>query len=114
MNIYGTKPTKIIVTEKAVLKGWRCPNSGLWRILLQANITNINTNMLLLDSPDGRQSLNSLFTVPTLETDLDHLQILLDKRPNTKEAIHHVYALSSIEPAIRYLHAEAGFPTKAT
>ena len=45
---------------------------------------------------------------------MDHLQILLDKRPNTKEAIHNVYDLPSIEPAIPYFHAAAGFPTKAT
>ena len=32
VDIYDAKTTKIIVTEKAVLKGWRCPKSGLWRI----------------------------------------------------------------------------------
>ena len=26
VNIYDAKTTRIIATEKAVLKGWRCPN----------------------------------------------------------------------------------------
>ena len=114
VNIYDAKTIKITVTEKAVLKGWRCSKSELWRILLQANITNINTDTLLLNSPDGRQSLNSLFTVPTTETVLDHLQILPDERPDTKEVIHHIYDLPSIEPAIQYLHTAVSFPIKAT
>ena len=74
----------------------------------------INTDTLLVDSPTGRQSSDSLFTVPTTETILDQLQVLLDKRPDTKEAIQHVYDLPSIKPAIWYLHAAAGFPTKTT
>ena len=31
-----------------------------------------------------------------------------------REYIHNVYELPSIEPTIRYLHAAAGFPVKAT
>ena len=108
------KTTKITVMEKVVLKGGQYPNTGLWRIPLQANITNLNTDTLLLDSPDRSQSLNSLFTVPTTGSVLDHLQILLDERPNMKVTIHNVYALPIIEPAIQYLHAAAGFLTKAT
>ena len=34
--------------------------------------------------------------------------------PPAVEAIQNVYKLPSIESAVRYLHAAAGFPTKAT
>ena len=34
--------------------------------------------------------------------------------PCASNAINHVYELPSVEPDIRYLHAAAGFPTKAT
>ena len=114
VNIYDAKTTKKMLQKAPVPKCWRCPNSGLWLIPLQANIKNVNTDTLLLDSPDGRQYLNSFFTVPTTESILYHLQILLDKRPDGKEAIHHVYDLPSIEPAIRYLRVAAVFPAKAT
>ena len=114
VNIYDARTTKINVSEDSVLKGWRCPQTGLWRIPLQDNIKNLNTDTILLDSKDGRQSLNAMYTIPSTEKVLDRLSILLDQRPNIKEALHNVYDLPSIEPAIRYLHAAAGFPTKAT
>ena len=95
---------------------WRVGDgkTGLWRIPLQANVTDLNTDNLLLDSQDESQSLNSSIILPTTESVLDHLQILLDERPDTKEAIHNVYDLTSIEPAIQYLHAATGFLAKAT
>ena len=34
--------------------------------------------------------------------------------PPAAEAIQNVYKLGGIESAVRYLHAAAGFPTKAT
>ena len=42
-----------------------------------------------------------------------HIDAMQD-RPPPCEAINHTYELPSVEPAIRYLHAAAGFPTKAT
>ena len=114
VNIYDAKRTTIVATEKAVLKDWQCQTLGLWRISLQAKVKHFNTDMPLLDSQDGRQSLNSLFIVPTIDNVLDHLQILLDKRPDIKEATHNVYNLPSIESANWYLHEAAEFPAKAT
>ena len=34
VNIYDGKKAKIIITEEAVLKGYRCPREKLWRIPL--------------------------------------------------------------------------------
>ena len=44
---------------------------------------------------------------------LGHINALRD-RPPPSHAINHVYKLPSVEPAIRYLHGAAGFPTKYT
>ena len=81
---------------------------------LTSNVTNQNTETVLLDSPDGRQSLNAMYVLPSTEQIRNKLSILLDHRPDPKEAINHVYDMPSIQPAIRYLHAAAGFPTKST
>ena len=43
----------INVSEYAVLKGWRCPGTKLWRILLQAQDTDLNIHTLLLNGPTG-------------------------------------------------------------
>ena len=45
---------------------------------------------------------------------METLNVFLDQAPDATEAIHNVYDLPSIAPAIRYLHAAAGFPTKST
>ena len=46
-NIYDAKTTKLIVIEQAVLNSCRCPNTGIYRISLQENVTNLNTGTLL-------------------------------------------------------------------
>ena len=45
---------------------------------------------------------------------LKHIEIFKKYRPSPTESINNVYELPSIEPAIRYLHDAAGFPTKVT
>ena len=58
VNLYDSSTTKIIVSEEAVLKGWRYPKSTLWCIPLTSQVKNLNTDTLLLDRPDGQHSLN--------------------------------------------------------
>ena len=53
VNIYDEKIANITVSEKAVLKGWRCPTTKLWRIHLQDSVSNANTDTLLLNGPTG-------------------------------------------------------------
>jgi hypothetical protein len=65
VKIYDGNKAKIYITEEAVLQGFRCPTSKLWQIPLTSNITNQNTETVLLDSPDGRQSLNVMYVVPS-------------------------------------------------
>jgi len=103
------------VTEKSVLQGYRCPHTKLWHIPLKDNVTNPNTNtVLLLNNPDERGSLNPNFHSPSTENITDMLNVLLEQAPNPEEAINNVYDIPSIKPAIRYLHIAAGSPTKTT
>ena len=75
---------KITVSEEAVLKGWRCKRTGLWRVPLQRNVVNENTDTLIID------------------------------RPDPKEAFAHYFELPSTEKTIAYFHVCAGFPVKST
>ena len=65
LNIYDGKKEKIIIAEEAVLKGYRCPREKLWRIPLIEDVQNENTDTIILNSKDGRQSFNTLYQVPT-------------------------------------------------
>ena len=86
----------------------------MWIIPLKAQVTDLNRHTLILDIPNGTESLNPLYVVPTCARMLKHIDIFKKDRPSPAEAINNVYELPSIEPAIRYLHGAADFPTKAT
>jgi len=93
VNIYDANNTKITSTRGAILKGWRMKDTGLWRIPLVKDVVNLNTDTAILNK------------TPTE---------FLANRPLPKEAINNVYELKSTAEIIRYYHAVAGFPTKAT
>eukprot|EP00804_Cyclotella_cryptica_P011576 CCRYP_012089-RA/>CCRYP_012089-RA protein AED:0.20 eAED:0.20 QI:0/0/0/1/1/1/3/0/784 len=109
VNFYDS--ATINITERAVLTGYRCPRTGLWRIPLHPVTVNDNTDTLILDSKCGLQSTQPRYHVPTPTHIREHLQASL--QCNT-DHILNVYELPSIEQSIRYLHAAAGFPTKST
>ncbi|KAL7478346.1 LOW QUALITY PROTEIN: hypothetical protein ACHAW6_006995, partial [Cyclotella cf. meneghiniana] len=99
VTVFDNQSVKIFdgsieLTKDAVIRGWRDPASGLYRIPLKEKVENWNTDTVLLDEEKTRQ-----------------LQTL---RPEQAEAINNVYELPSTEKAIRYLHAAAGFPSRAT
>ena len=75
---------KITITQKAILKEWRCKTSGLWRVLLKPMVINQNEDTILLD------------------------------QPNPEHTVNIAYELPSTEQLIRYLHACVGYPTKET
>ena len=51
VNIYNANNTKITVTRGAVLRGWRDATCGLWRIPLVKNVTNENSETVLVKAP---------------------------------------------------------------
>ena len=98
VNIYDVHTSKNTVSEKDTRKGWRYPHTRLCRILLQAQVTNLNLHTLILNGPTGQESFNSLYTVPSSAAVLEHIERFnndSDKLPE-QEAIHNVYDLPSI------------------
>ena len=55
-----------------------------------------------------------MYSLPSSDRIKNHIAACCDNRPPPEEVINNVYELPNIEPAIRYLHIAAGFPTKAT
>jgi hypothetical protein len=113
VNFYDATTTKIVVSEEAVLKGWRCPVTKLWRVPLVDKPATLNTDTLLLDHPTQLENLNKLYEVQTTQKSQLHICALF-ARTNKEEYIHKVYKLPSIEQSVRYLHAAEGHPTEDT
>ena len=74
-------------------------------------VENINVDTILLDSPCGQKSTNNQYIIPATHKVREHLKASIERETDT---IGNVYELPSINQTIRYLHAAAGFPTKAT
>jgi hypothetical protein len=99
-NIYDGNTTNITVSNKEVLKGYRCPTSGHWRIPLR---------------PVPKSHNHYFHSTPTPKTTAtQHKRTVLLDRPSPYDAIANVYELPSTKQTVRYLHAAAGFPTKNT
>jgi hypothetical protein len=49
VNIYDTNKTLIIVSCGAILQGWQCKQTNLWRVPLIKEIKNNNTDTVLCD-----------------------------------------------------------------
>ncbi len=58
INFYDSTMAKISVSEAAVLTGYVCPWTQLWRVPLVTTVRNKNTDTLLLDHPCKHESLN--------------------------------------------------------
>ena len=90
VRVFDTEAAKLQVEGKVVMRGWRCKETGLWRIPLKPNWTNLNTETALLSQETSK--------------------ILTSKA----EFIQNVYELPNTEQVIAWYHAAAGYPTKAT
>jgi hypothetical protein len=113
VNFYDATTIKIVVLEEAVLKGWRCPVTKLWRVPLVDKPDNLNTDTLQLDHPTQLKNLNKLYEVQTTQKSRLHICALL-AQTNKEEYVHNVYKLPSIKQTVRYLHTAAGHPTEDT
>jgi hypothetical protein len=113
VNYYEKVTTKIIMSEDAVLQGWQCPSNKLWCVPLVTNVCNLNMETILLDHPLGHLSLHTMYEVANTTLTCQHINAI-SALAHLQEYLHNVYKLPSLEPTIRYLHATAGFPPKAT
>jgi hypothetical protein len=100
------------VSEVAVLTGYVCPRTQLWRVPLVTTVRNENTDTLLLDHPRKHESLNVVYTGESTSITRTHINSAMSVVAHGNKYIDNVYKLPSIEPTIRYLHTAAGFPTK--
>ena len=95
VNIYDANDVKITTTRGAVLRGWRVPKEGLWRIpLIEGACRSSNQN------------------TDTAAISFSPQQILLDLPPPTQDIVSNVYEIKTKPELVRYYHAAAGFPTK--
>jgi hypothetical protein len=113
VNYYEKATTKIIVSEDAVLPGWQCPCDKSWHVPLVTDVCNLNTDTILLDHPLGHSNLHAMYEVANTTLTCQHINAI-PVLAHHQEYLHNVYELPSLEPTVRYLHAAAGFPLKAT
>ncbi len=99
VNFYNARTTKIMVLEEAILTGWQCPHQKMWCVPLLPIVTNLNTNMLLLDHPSGLDSLNAMYTVSSSTVARNQVVLHLEKLAQC-DHIHNVYELPSVKPTI--------------
>ncbi len=93
VNIYDANETTITIMRGAVLRGFKCPTTGMWRIPLVDLVQNNNTDTVIVNCPPSE---------------------FLPARPPPTDAIHNVYELKTQPELVQYYHAAAGFPMKPT
>ena len=84
---------------------------------LKPMVTNLATDTLLLDGPDGRQSKNLSYHInyiPVNNHVHNFVRTLRKKHSHPQESVNNVYELPSTALTIRYLNGAAGFPVKST
>ena len=79
INIYDGHSVKITVSEEAVLKVRRFPNTKLWHIPLQSEVTNVTTKTIILNGPTCLQSRNPRYVVPSNAAMLEKINIFTQK-----------------------------------
>jgi hypothetical protein len=96
VKIFDAELANFKITGTAVLKGWRCPTTKLWRVPLQNDWNNLNTQTTLLSE--------------------QATQIIEKKKEllGPSEFVNSVYELPNTEQVVAWYHAAAGYPTKAT
>jgi hypothetical protein len=96
VQIFDAEAAPFKVEGKIVMQGWRCPQTKLWRVPLQQNWTNINTETALMSQ--------------------EVTDIIMNKRGELQptDFVNSVYELPNTEQVVAWYHAAAGYPTKAS
>ncbi len=93
VNIYDANETTITVTRGAILRSFKCPTTGIWRIPLVDLVQNNNTDTVIVNCPPSE---------------------FLPACPPPANATHNMYKLKTQPELVQYYHAAVGFPTKPT
>jgi hypothetical protein len=102
-----------MVLADAILKGWQYPRAKMRCVPLIDNVRNENMDTLFLDHPHKHDCLSLLYEVESTTTTWEHTNAVM-LQTISREYIHNMYGLSSIEPTIIYLHATVRFPVEET
>jgi hypothetical protein len=96
VQVFDAELSQFQVSGKVVMKGWRCPETGLWRVSIKPEFPNFNTDMALL----SKEATN----------------IIVNKQGqfDTNEFANNVYKLPNLEQVVAWYHVAAGYPTKPT
>jgi hypothetical protein len=93
--VFDTEASQFEMKGDVVMRGWRCPETKLWRIPLKPQWSNNNTETALLSQK---------------ATD-----IMVERRKEWNfDLVNSVYELPNTEQVVAWYHASAGYPTKAT
>lgn len=96
VKVFDAETTKLNIDGHIIMKGWRCPETKLWRVPLTEEMNNLNTDTAILSN--------------------EATDIILRKRENmdTTEFVNSVYELPNLEQVVAWYHAATGYPTKIT
>jgi hypothetical protein len=50
VKVFDAETARVDISGEAVMKGWRCPTTKLWRVPLKGNYQNLNTDTTLLST----------------------------------------------------------------
>ena len=62
--VYDGNEVKLRASGQAILIGWRCKTSGLWRAPLKPKVENENLDTVLINLPDPGKSINNVYELP--------------------------------------------------
>ena len=102
VNFYNNT-ARIQISEEAVLKGYKCKQTKLWRVPLQDTIQDENADTLILDSPCGMHSLNTLYKVEQTTATTNLLNFI-------RESIRNVYNVSHSKPFANSMRLQVSQP----
>ena len=94
--MFDAETAKVRIEGEAVMTGWRCPQTGLWRVPFRQQWDNPNTDTLLMSQ--------------------EATDVILKRREGAdpREFVNSVYELPNLEQVVAWYHAAAGYPTKTT
>jgi hypothetical protein len=67
VNIFNAETTHVKADKQAILSGWRCPLTKLWRVPLKPTLSNMNTDNTLLGTEATEIIMNKRKHLPTTE-----------------------------------------------
>ena len=112
VEVFDLENTKIFVSKETILRGHKCKDD-LYRISLwAADAESLNTRPMPDASPP--EDYPTLNAIPPEDYNAKTMLVSIPPLSKPKETIQNVCELRTQREMVRYYHAAAGFPVKAT